>query len=76
MDETFFEDVPGFALIPYMGHGNGNPRRGGKVVSDALMPLEYTTGPDFVSADFKGSYPEELKVQVLQNWESDGFAPL
>lgn len=25
MDETFFEDVPGFALIPYMGHGNGNP---------------------------------------------------
>ncbi|WVQ91235.1 hypothetical protein IAS59_005033 [Cryptococcus gattii] len=76
MDETFFEDVPGFALIPYMGHGNGNPRRGGKVVSDALMPLEYTTGPDFVSADFKGSYPEELKVQVLQNWESDGFARL
>jgi hypothetical protein len=23
MDETFFEDVGGFALIPYMGHGNG-----------------------------------------------------
>lgn len=73
MDETFFEDVPGFALIPYMGHGNGNPWRGGKVVSDSLMPLKYTTGLDFVSADFKSSYPEELKRQVLQNWKNDGL---
>lgn len=76
LDETFFEDVRGFPLIPYMSHGNGSPVKGGKVVSDALMPLEYTTGPDFIAADFKNSYPDELKAQVLSNWEADGFAPL
>lgn len=59
-----------------MSHGNGSPVKGGKVVSDALMPLEYTTGPDFIAADFKNSYPHDLKAQVLSNWEADGFAPL
>lgn len=76
MDETFVEDTYGFALIPYMSHGNGPPARGGKVVSDALMPTEYTTGIDFVPADFKHSFPETLKAKVLENWEADGFAPL
>lgn len=73
MDETFFEDVPGFPLIPYMGHGNGPAIKGGKVVSDALMPSEYTTGRDWVAADFKNSYPEELKAKILASWESMGF---
>ncbi|GAA6033106.1 hypothetical protein JCM8097_002947 [Rhodosporidiobolus ruineniae] len=76
MDETFFEDCKGFPLVPYMSHGNGSPVKGGKVVSDALMPSEYTTGRDWVAADFKESYPEDLKAKVLAQWESDGFAPL
>lgn len=25
LDETYFEDVRGFPLVPYMGHGNGSP---------------------------------------------------
>ncbi|KAM0251718.1 hypothetical protein ACHAQJ_008039 [Trichoderma viride] len=45
-DEVFFDDVLGFLLIPYMGHGNADPFKGGKVVSDALLPVEYTTGKD------------------------------
>lgn len=73
MDETFFEDVAGFPLVPYMSHGNGKPNRGGKVVSDALMPSEYTTGADWVAADFKNSYPAELKEKVLANWVAYGF---
>ncbi|OWZ77215.1 cytoplasmic protein [Cryptococcus neoformans Bt85] len=76
LDETYFEDVRGFPLVPYMGHGNGSPVQGGKVVSDALMPLEYITGPDFIAADFQNSYPEELKAHVLSKWEADGFASL
>lgn len=76
LDETYFEDVRGFPLVPYMGHGNGSPVPGGKVVSDALMPLEYITGPDFIAADFQNSYPEELKAHVLSKWEADGFASL
>lgn len=72
-DETFFEDVRGFPLVPYMSHGNGSTTMGGKVVSDALMPSEYTTGQDWVAADFKNSYPEELKKKVLGNWAKMGF---
>lgn len=76
MDEIFYEDVPGFPLIPYMSHGNGPKNRGGKVVSDALLPTEYTTGPDWEIADFQHSYPEELKAKVLANWETLGFRKL
>ncbi|KAJ5563801.1 hypothetical protein N7513_000043 [Penicillium frequentans] len=72
-DETFFEDVRGFPLVPYMSHGNGSPTMGGKVVSDALMPSEYTTGQDWVAADFKNSYPEELQKKILENWTRMGF---
>ncbi|KAJ5112031.1 hypothetical protein N7532_000076 [Penicillium argentinense] len=74
LDELFFEDVRGFPLIPYMGHGNGSPVMGGKVVSDALMPKEYTTGRDWVPADFESSYPVELKEKVKQRWTEMGFS--
>jgi UbiD family decarboxylase len=73
LDETFFEDVRGFPLVPYMSHGNGSATMGGKVVSDALMPSEYTTGRDWVAADFESSYPEEVKTKIRANWESMGF---
>lgn len=37
-----------------MSHGTSNPVKGGKVVSDAIMPSEYKTGkPDWQTADFK-----------------------
>ncbi|KAI7976188.1 hypothetical protein EIK77_010661 [Talaromyces pinophilus] len=72
MNETFFEDIRGFLLIPYMGHGNGPATKGGKVVSDALIPKEYTTGRDWVAADFESSYPE-VKAKIRANWESMGF---
>nr|6R30_A Chain A, Ferulic acid decarboxylase 1 [Aspergillus niger]6R3O_A Chain A, Ferulic acid decarboxylase 1 [Aspergillus niger] len=76
MDETLFEDVRGFPGIPYMGHGNGPAHRGGKVVSDALMPTEYTTGRNWEAADFNQSYPEDLKQKVLDNWTKMGFSNL
>lgn len=73
LDEYHFEDVRGFPLIPYMSHGNGNIRMGGKVVSDCLMPTEYTTGRDWEAASFQGSYPTEVQEKVLQRWQSFGF---
>jgi phenacrylate decarboxylase len=73
MDETHYEDVRGFPLIPYMGKGNGSPVQGGKVVSDALLPVEYTTGKNWEAADFEHSFPEEVKSKVLANWEKMGF---
>ncbi|KAM0328861.1 hypothetical protein ACHAQA_005277 [Verticillium albo-atrum] len=72
-DEYFFEDVPGFPLIPYMSHGSGSPTRGGKVVSDCLLPVEYTSGKNWVAADFKNSFPEEVQKRVLDRWEPLGF---
>ncbi|EPE08725.1 carboxy-lyase-like protein [Ophiostoma piceae UAMH 11346] len=73
MDEYHFEDCVGFPLIPYMSHGNGPKGRGGKVVSDALLPVEYTTGKDWEAADFKNSYPAALQQKVLANWKALGF---
>jgi len=73
MDETFYEDVPGFPLIPYMSHGSGPKTRGGKVVSDALLPIEYTSGPDWVVADFAHEYPKELVDKVNANWKTLGY---
>ncbi|KAI9727009.1 MAG: Ferulic acid decarboxylase 1 [Cirrosporium novae-zelandiae] len=73
-DETFYEGCRGFPLIPYMSHGTSFPNKGGKVVSDALLPSEYTTGRDWVAADFEHSYPEDVKAKVLANWETMGFS--
>ncbi|KIW18570.1 hypothetical protein PV08_02858 [Exophiala spinifera] len=75
-DETFFDDVDGFPLIPYMSHGTGPPTRGGKVVSDALMPSEYSKGADWQAADFEHSYPDKLKESVRSRWTSFGFSSL
>lgn len=72
-DETFFDDVRAFPLIPYNGQGTHSPVRGGKVVSDALMPKEYTTGRNWEAASFEESYPQEIKDKVLADWEAMGF---
>ncbi|OJJ43646.1 hypothetical protein ASPZODRAFT_19366 [Penicilliopsis zonata CBS 506.65] len=71
-DETFFDDasIRGFTLIPYMSHGSADPRKGGKVVSDALLAVEYTAGKNWVAADFEHSYPEDIKKRVLANWDT------
>ena len=73
-DEIFFRDVRGFPLIPYMSHGSFSANKGGKVVSDAILPVEYTTGKNWQTGDFKNSYPEELQKSVNARWENMGFA--
>lgn len=76
-DELFYPDVRAFPLIPYNGHGAHSPVKGGKVVSDALMPVEYQTGKrNWEAADFKESYPEDVKDKVLRGWEAMGFRTL
>jgi UbiD family decarboxylase len=72
-DETFFQECRGFPLIPYMSHGSGSPVQGGKVVSDALMPIEYTDGPNWELAHFRHSYPKALQAKVNSNWKELGF---
>lgn len=67
-DETFYEECRGFPLIPYMSHGTGSPVKGGKVVSDALMPSEYKGEQDWQQASFKHSYPKSLQESVNAKW--------
>ncbi|OTB12418.1 hypothetical protein K445DRAFT_25707 [Daldinia sp. EC12] len=73
LDEYFYESVLGYPLIPYMGHGNGDPWKGGKVVSDALLTAEYTTGKTWDTASFRDSYPKELQEKVLAQWQALGY---
>jgi UbiD family decarboxylase len=72
-DETFYQECRGFPLIPYMSHGTASATTGGKVVSDALLPVEYKTDPNWELADFKHSYPQELQDKVNGAWQHMGF---
>lgn len=56
-----------------MSHGNGDKHTGGKVVSDCLLPIEYTAGKDWEAADFRESFPAEVQNKVLQRWDALGF---
>ncbi|KAB8299096.1 hypothetical protein EYC80_001214 [Monilinia laxa] len=74
VDETYYQECRGFPLIPYMSHGTDSPVKGGKVVSDALMPSEYAKGEqDWQQASFKHSYPKELQDEVNEKWAKWGF---
>ncbi|CAH0036140.1 unnamed protein product [Clonostachys rhizophaga] len=75
-DEYVFEDVPGFPLTPYMSHGSGDARRGGKAISDCLFPMEYKGKRAFSGVDFEKSYPKEIKDKVRANWSAMGFESL
>ncbi|KAF2201306.1 UbiD family decarboxylase [Delitschia confertaspora ATCC 74209] len=72
-DETFFPDVRAFPLIPYNAQGAHSPTKGGKVVSDALLPAEWKEGKNWQAASFNESYPEELKEKVKKEWRGMGF---
>ncbi|KAF4457827.1 Carboxylyase-related [Fusarium albosuccineum] len=72
-DEYLFDDVPSFPMTPYMSHGRGDAKRGGKVISDCLFPMEYEGKREFSGVDFERSYPEHVKDKVRSNWTSMGF---
>ncbi len=72
-DEYLFDNVRGFPLIPYMGKGSGSPVLGGKVVSDCLLPVEYTTGKNWIAADFENSFPVDVREKVEGKWGVYGF---
>lgn len=73
LDEHVFEDVAGFPIIPYMSHGNGPMNKGGTVVSDALLTVEYTTGKNWEAADFANSYPAHIRQSVIDRWDGWEF---
>ena len=75
-DEYSFDDIPGFPLTPYMSHGGGDKKRGGKSIADCLLPMEYDRVKSFKKVNFENSYPAEVKDKVKARWEEVGFDPL
>ncbi|RFU36194.1 hypothetical protein B7463_g137, partial [Scytalidium lignicola] len=71
-DEFLFDDLQGFFLIPFMLHGPAGTV-GGKMVSNCLLPVEYTTGRDWLNMDFEGAYPEDIKQRVVSEWKELGY---
>ncbi|KAL7955121.1 UbiD decarboxylyase family [Trichoderma compactum] len=71
-----YDDVKSFSLLPYMAQGDTDPARGGKIISDALLTSEYTTGPNWVTGDFKHAYPKAIQDKVLTSWDTLGFRQL
>jgi hypothetical protein len=47
-----------------MSHGAFSSVNSGKVVSDALLPVEYMSGRDWEAASFEQSYPKELQEKI------------
>lgn len=72
-DEAFFPAVRAFPLVPYNTHGEYSPVRGGKVVSDALLAMEYKKSRTWESASFKESYPESVQREVFADWHAMRF---
>ncbi len=57
-----------------MSHGALSSVKGGKVVTDALLPVDYTTGRDWEAASFEQSYPKKLREKTNGEWEVMGFS--
>lgn len=65
-------------MTPYMSHGRGPPgqgKRGGKVICDCVLKLEYEMGSlaTFEAVSFDTSYPDELRRRVENDWVGMGF---
>lgn len=73
-DEIPFEDVVAWRLLPSVMQQKGEARvKGGKVVCNCILPSEETGNRGWEEADFKGSFPKEVKERVLQRWDTLGF---
>lgn len=70
LDDFPFEDVRGLPVMPYMTHGLGDPRRGGKSVTNCILPGEYSGTRNWVPVDFESSYPEHVKQKVADLWKT------
>jgi 3-polyprenyl-4-hydroxybenzoate decarboxylase len=71
MQQTFFEEVPAYPLVPFMSHGPvPNAEEGGKVVTDCLFPYQYKleAGADKLTeyeiCDFKNGFSQQIQDKV------------
>jgi 4-hydroxy-3-polyprenylbenzoate decarboxylase len=66
-----FELAPGHPLIPFLELHDKLHSRGAALTFDATTPVDWDPELDTPKRmSFNGAYPEEVRVKVLENWES------
>lgn len=73
IDEYVFDEVMGLPLTPYRKYGRGSSVKGGKMVSNCLLAMEYDGNRIFRGVDFRSSYPPELQAKIEARWTQLGF---
>jgi phenacrylate decarboxylase len=73
VDDFCFHNTLGFPLVPYQWQGEGPPDVATKIVSNCMLPVEYTDGPNWEVGDFENGFPEKIKQRVLRDWSKLGF---
>jgi UbiD family decarboxylase len=73
IDEYVFDEVMGLPLTPYRKYGRGSSVKGGKMVSNCLLAMEYDGNRIFRGVDFRSSYPPELQEKIEGRWTQMGF---
>ncbi|MFI7004947.1 UbiD family decarboxylase [Streptomyces sp. NPDC050145] len=71
--EHVFPDAPGIPMVPYLTRDQIRAGRGGKSVMSCIRPEEFDGEVHGRTASFAGSYPEEVRRGVTENWSDYGF---
>ena len=73
-DFFFVGNYPTYKLVPYATHGPNPNDPQAKIVRLCMLPAEFETlDLPWHEASFRGSYPEEVKRKVLENWQAYGY---
>ncbi|MFB7596362.1 UbiD family decarboxylase [Streptomyces sp. NPDC056160] len=65
-----FPEAPGIPMVPYLTPEEAGAARGGKSVTDCLLPDTFRG----TTASFRTSYPRDLREHVLANWTGYGYS--
>ncbi|MFI8997308.1 UbiD family decarboxylase [Streptomyces sp. NPDC053542] len=71
--EYVYPEAPGIPMVPYLTPEEVRTGRGGKSVMSCLLPEHFKGAGKGVTASFRGSYPEEMRQRVVENWADYGF---
>ncbi|WP_218000928.1 UbiD family decarboxylase [Nocardia aobensis] len=72
--EYLYPEAPGIPMVPYLSEAEVRTGRGGKAVLSCLLPCQFEGRAPGTTASFHGSYPAQVRQQVLANWTSYGFS--
>lgn len=72
-DDFYFGDAIAYPLVPFIRCASGEAAIGSKVVSNCMLPMEYSTSPSWEVADFHHAYPKAIQDKVLSQLKEMGY---